>query len=344
MTQTHSTHTGMQAQRRFFCTYFDHFYLPRGMALYHSLLRHCPDFQLWVLCLDDNVYEHLAQITSDQLQPIRLADFEQGDHALLKAKTNRSRSEYYFTCTPSLPLYVFQNAPAADLVTYLDSDLFFFADPLPIFNELGDGSIAIIPHHFPHRLRSRERFGHYNVGWVSFRRDPNGLACLEWWRDRCLEWCYDRVEQDRFADQKYLNQWPVRFQRVREITAKGANLAPWNLDNYTITYEGGVHLVDDDPLVFYHFQGLSLVGSALYDTGLWSYFSHPSPVVLEHIYLPYIQALRAAGPHTKVTGLRRTDCLTRIKLLAGLFYLHARLGLLTREYLYTATPDTRILW
>ena len=40
---------------RVYCTYFDHNYLSRGLALYHSLQRHAPGARLWVLCLSEPV-------------------------------------------------------------------------------------------------------------------------------------------------------------------------------------------------------------------------------------------------------------------------------------------------
>jgi hypothetical protein len=212
----------------YFCTYFDRHYLPRGLALYRSLREHCPEFRLWVLCMDGDTHSALAQLGLPGVQPIALRDFERDDEPLLSAKQNRSQVEYYFTCTPSLPLYILDRWPEVDLVTYLDADLFFFANPVPLFDELGEGSIAIIGHRFPTYLRSKERYGIYNVSWLTFRRDESSLDCLHWWRERCIEWCYDREEDGRFADQKYLDDWPTRFQNVVVLEHKGANLAPWN--------------------------------------------------------------------------------------------------------------------
>ena len=139
--------------------------------------------------------------------------------------------EYYFTLTPSLPLYIFNHFGEVDLITYLDSDLYFFSDPKPIYDEIRTSSIAIIGHRFSSNLRHLDERGVYNVGWMSFRRDKNALDCLEWYRERCIEWCYDRVEEYRYADQKYLDKFPKLFNEVHIIQCKGANLAPWNIDS-----------------------------------------------------------------------------------------------------------------
>ena len=80
----------------------------------------------------------------------------------------------------------------------------------------------------PGALADQRRFGIYNVGWVSVRRRDDGIAALRWWRERCIEWCYDRVEGDRFADQRYLDRLPELFAGVHVIEHLGANLAPWN--------------------------------------------------------------------------------------------------------------------
>ena len=89
-----------------FCTYFDQNYLPRGLALYRSLREHCPGFKLWVLCMDEATHQVLTQLDLPEVEPISLKDFEKDDEPLLAAKQNRSQVEYYFTCTPSLLLFV----------------------------------------------------------------------------------------------------------------------------------------------------------------------------------------------------------------------------------------------
>jgi hypothetical protein len=276
---------------RYFCTYFDRNYLPRGLALYRSLVCHCPAFLLWVLCMDRASYDILARLALPGLRPVALDDLEKEDQELQKAKRNRSAIEYYFTCSPSLPMFLLNHHPEVDLITYLDADLFFFADPAPIYDEIGDHSIAIIGHRFPPSLAEWERYGIYNVGWLTFRRDLHALACLRWWRERCLEWCYDRCEDGRFADQKYLDDWPARFPGVVVLRHKGANLAPWNLANYTIRSDGGRVWVDDQSLIFFHFHRLKQIEGWVYDPCISWYKAKASKVVRHHIYSPYIRAL-----------------------------------------------------
>jgi hypothetical protein len=249
-------------------------------------------FRLWVLCFDDLAYETLQKLALPEVDAISLKDFEEGDEELLRAKGNRSRVEYYFTCTPSLPLYILRNHPEVDVITYLDADLFFFSDPSPIYRELDRGSVLIVGHRFPPRLRHLEVYGVYNVGLLSFRRDDAALQCLYWWRERCLEWCYDRVEDGRFADQKYLDDWPTRFQHVVVLRHKGAGLAPWNVENYSLALENEHVLVDSQPLVFFHFQGLKQIKQWLYDPGLAQYGVYADSLLKRSIYGSYIRELQ----------------------------------------------------
>ena len=275
-----------------FCTYFDHNYLLRGLALYWSLRRHCSPFRLWALCMDDISHEVLYGLNLPNMELIALKELEEDDTELQGAKGNRTTIEYYFTCTPSLPLFILNRVPQIDMITYLDADIFFFANPAPIYEEIADQSIAIIGHRWPPHSRAHERYGIYNVGWVSFRQDENAIECLNRWRDQCIEWCYDRVEDGRFADQKYLDEWPYRYKGVVVLKHQGANLAPWNLENYTIRVRGDDIWVDEQQLIFYHFQGFKRVYRWLYDLGLAEYGARLSPHVKRSLYRPYIRTLR----------------------------------------------------
>ena len=276
---------------RFFCTYFDRNYLSRGLALLRSLERHAGDITLFVLCMDDATFDALTSFARPSVVPIRLADLEAHDTELAAIKQSRSKIEYYFTCTPSLPLLIFDRQPEVSLITYLDADLFFFADPLPLFDELGGGSVGIISHRFPLRLKDRERYGLYNVGWLTFRRDDKGLTCLRWWRERCIEWCFDREDAGRFADQKYLDDWPTRFPGVVVLQHEGANVAPWNVEPSKMRVSGDEIFVGNEPLIFFHFHGLKQIGRWVFDPAWKEYGVESSALLRRRVYQPYIRSL-----------------------------------------------------
>lgn len=283
-----------------FCTYFDRHYLARGLTLYRSLSDHAGDFVLWVLCFDDDTYDALSRLNQPNLRPVSLHELEQGDERLLVAKGNRSRIEYYFTCTPSWPLYIMNHAPDVDLVTYVDADILFYASPAPIYDELGDDSILIIEHRFPERRRHLATHGRFNVGYLTFRNDTYGRECLEWWRERCLDWCYDRIEDGRFADQGYLSDWPERFRGVVVLQHKGANVAPWNWSNYRIHIDHGRPTVDGEPLIFYHFHGFKIINRRLCEPGLLGYDRMPL-ALRRWLYTSYLRALRDTEDWTRRT-------------------------------------------
>ena len=282
-----------QAPPRVFCTYFNRHYLPRGILLHSSLSRHCPNFLLYVLCLDDATFDYCSNLSLPSLKPISLGELERADPELQATKATRSTVEYYFTCSPCLPLHVLRLNPTIDSVTYLDADLYFFSSPEPLFEEMGNGSILMIEHRFSAANSDHLKYGRFNVGYMSFRNDDSGRKCLEWWREQCVEWCYDRLEETRFADQKYLDAWPSLFPGVVVSRNAGANLAPWNLDRHRVSRSNGRIYVDNSELVFFHFAGIRGRHTIWIDLGVSEYSTRVLPcVVRKHIYLPYLRLLR----------------------------------------------------
>jgi hypothetical protein len=317
----------MTRAHREFCTLFDSNYLFKAVAMYRSLERHCPSFHLTAFCFDEQADRLLGRLGLPHLSTVSLNDLESFDRELAATKADRTLLEYCCTATPALPLFMFGTRPDLGEITYLDADLLFFANPEPLFEELGDDSVLVIPHRFPRHLRHHEINGIFNVQFLTFRRDANGLACLNWWHDRCIEWCYFRLEATRFADQKYLDEWPSRFSGVHILRHKGGGLAPWNMSGYAIRQVGGAIFVDEDPLIFFHFHKVRIARNGTYD---WRVPGYPvSASVGNLIYGPYLEALDeakrevwAVDPSFEAGLVERLDARSRLQAARANFGAH----------------------
>tara|TARA_B100000963_G_C22408719_1_gene572234 strand:- start:92 stop:805 length:714 start_codon:yes stop_codon:yes gene_type:complete len=159
----------------------------------------------------------------------------------------------------SFTWYVLQKNKEIELLTYIDADLLFYSDPEPIFSEFADSSIGIIEHRFASPFKYLQINGKFCVQWNTFRRDKEGLKCLMIWREQCLDWCFNRVEEGKMGDQKYLDEWPNIYNNCRIIKNKGAGIAPWNYSNYKIINSPPKILIDDQKLIFYHFHQFELL-------------------------------------------------------------------------------------
>lgn len=193
--------------------------------------------------------------------------------------------------------------------------------------------MAVPPHRFPPRLRHAESVGQYNVAFEYFRNDTTGRDCARFWLEQCLEWCYDRAEEDRYADQKYLDAWPSLFKDVHIISHIGSDLAPWNLENYRLTIKGDIPHVDEIPVIFFHFQGFRRLSRTLVDTGLGPYGLPCTTEALEFLCTPYMRSLSeaearlaAVGFGNGITGNTRTAVspgeIPWRQILQGLFGAH----------------------
>lgn len=285
----------LKKNMRYYCTYFDKGYLVRAIALHASLLKHeSHAFTLYAVCLDELTRILLERLQLPGVVAIPLHEIENGDNALRKARSNRDLVEYYWTLTPTVILRLLERYNGIDAITYLDADLFFFSSADPIYEEFQGHSVLIHEHRFQESFKSAIEFGRFNVGLLCFRRDCHAMEVLKWWRDQCNAWCYARLEYGKYGDQMYLDSWPERFKGVCILQHIGAGVAPWNNMQYRYsTNENGAVMVNDVPLVFYHFHAL--------------FFSHPRYVVFSRLtahrfklslisfcYLPYIKQLHAA--------------------------------------------------
>jgi hypothetical protein len=290
-------------RRRAYCTYFDSGYLSRGLTLIESLRQHGDHGDVWVLALDDQTKRYLDEAALPGVTAITIGDIEAAEPELAPLKSQRSRMEYYFTATPLLMRWVMNRQADDTVVVYLDADLFFFDDPERVLDALGDGAVGIIEHRYPaSRAKALAKYGRFNVGWVGIRCDDRGRACVDWWSSRTLEWCSDKPEDGKYADQGYLDSFPALFDGVVVLEPLGMNLAPWNTAGVTIARTGELVLVGErrDRLVFFHFHGLRRVRD-WYVSSQLIYRAPMSRVLRDWVYTPYVRALSAADARVKTT-------------------------------------------
>lgn len=248
--------TGSASEQEVFVTLFDSGFLPMGLAQHDSLMRHHLDAHLWIVCMDQTVEEQLRRLDLKNVSLIPLRDMEAQFPALLKAKASRSFGEYCWTMTPFTFDAVFARDANAQRVTYVDADVFFLKDPKLLLDELtlSHKSVLITDHAYAPEYDQATYRGRFCVQFLTSDRTDRGLKVIRWWQDRCIEWCFARVEGDKFGDQKYLDKWPTLFgDAVHILEHKARTLAPWNVTYYTSGQPA-------DPGVMYHFHGLRFVG------------------------------------------------------------------------------------
>jgi hypothetical protein len=274
----------------------DGMYLSRFLALVSSMAPLRNGDAIKVLALDKDSEDFFRTHPIPGVEMITLVEFESSFPELLAAKKTRTKMEYVFTLTPFLIKYCLDKSVVDSLVTYLDADLYFFDSPQKVVDKLGTASIGFMPHRFNVRIiETLKKFGIYNVGWVGIRNSENGRECVEWWANRCLEWCLDLPEDGKYADQGYLNQFPKLFRGVKVLDDKGFNLAPWNTsgERLSLDVHGNILINDRTQLVFFHFQGLRKLGQWAVTSQL-VYRAPASNELIELVYKPYLSSLKRA--------------------------------------------------
>lgn len=241
------------------CTLFDHNYLDKGITMYKSLEEVCDGFELYVLAMSDRCYEILIDLNYPHLKPIKLVDFE--DEELLRVKPFRKVGEYCWTCSSSLIRYVLMTFNP-NCCTYIDADLFFYANPKVLIDEMysSGASVQVIGHRFDKKFAKQAEHivGKYCVEFNTFKNDERSLMLLNKWRNQCLEHCSIDGDGVYWGDQKYQERWCDEYDFVMETKNLGAGVAPWNIRQYrrhgNLLYNKQYDKTCS--LVFYHFENI----------------------------------------------------------------------------------------
>ncbi len=243
-----------------FCTLFDSKYAIRGLTMLRSLETFCQaDDELYVLAVDEAARRLLQRVGNSRWHILESKDL--GDQELLEAERTRPRREFCWTCTPALSAWMVHNSADGDFVIYLDADLLFFLDPRILLAELDNGGSQLIhEHRFPPHRPKEFHSGRFNVGFVAFRVGAEARACAERWRAQTIELCVLDPDSGYCGDQGYLNDWPARYPNTRVMKNIGGGVAPWNVDQYRVGFNGRVPTVDGCPVVFFHYHSLRIVG------------------------------------------------------------------------------------
>ena len=241
-----------------FCSIADAKYAAQAVVLHRSLAGALPGARTEVLCMDPPTLRALRAAEAPGLVPLAIAELESRDPRLARVREGRSQHEYAQTAKPALCVDMLRRHGDAGWVSYVDADCMFFSPPGEVLDELAGSSVGILSHRFARRFRSRERWASpYIPSWVSFATDPRGGEVASWWRERCIEWCYHRVEGERHSDQGYLRDWPQRFDGVHVIEHPGLGPAPWT-DNESLVRDGDRVVIGGRPLICFHYQSLRL--------------------------------------------------------------------------------------
>lgn len=264
------------SEKMIFCTLFDSNYLDKGLALYSSMREHIKDFKLYIFAFDNKSFEVLSDMRLKNTVIISVEDIM--TDRLREIREERTRAEFCWTCSSVIIEYVLLNR-GEKICTYIDADIYFFASPAGIIDEIMDSkcSVGLVRHGFERDYEYAGcifSVGKYCIEFNTFLNDREGIAVLGEWKENCLDWCFNRLEDGKLGDQKYPDKWRQKYDCVHEIQNLGAGVAPWNLHLYSyVDKRDNVmwmrHRHTQFPLIFYHFEAMKYLTHNRVFLNLW---------------------------------------------------------------------------
>lgn len=275
------------------CTLFDSNFSLQGIAMIESVENCSSELIEWtILALDESVYRFLIDLNRQNFQVLRFNDLE--DPELMALIHTRAWNEVCWTSAACLLNFSLRSVKADQRIAYIDADCYFFSDLSTFFEDAqGNCKIFIHEHNFSSdRLSWLPKSGRFNVGVVGGIKSKSFESCIAYWREQVLDDCSVDPKLGKCGDQTYLNNWPELFGDLCVVQNPGVGVAPWNLNNYSVTINNDMPYVNGVKSVFFHFHGLKIVFITKY---LSVYFTAPGYNFIHDpdgtFYKPYISHL-----------------------------------------------------
>lgn len=263
------------------------------MLLYDSLKKNTASFHLYIFAFDSLTFEVLGKLKLSNATIVSQKEFE--NQALLSIKETRTKAEYCWTSTSSVIFYVL-NTFDVHSCTYIDADLYFYSSPQVLLDEIPENKSVLITEHRYSRFAQifeQKRAGRFCVQFITFYNTTKSRYILKKWIGQCIEWCFNRYEDGKFGDQKYLDSWPIEYPEVHILHNMGGGIAPWNVMQYDFSFEKDKIIghrnrsKDGFEVIFFHFHFVRLMADGIADLG-WNRLSKK---VTEGFYIPYINEM-----------------------------------------------------
>lgn len=237
----------------------------------------------------DQIHNHLS---NSGVNVVLEQELLKENPALLVDWDKKTRAEQLFTLGPFVVLRALEHSEESDWVFYVDADVQIYTS-LESGLQLEGKDLVLVPHY--HQWWNRKRlakYGYFNVGIVGFRASESGREMANLWARLVEQWCYDRVEGNKYADQKYLESLANLSSANVEIAPKNYHLAPWNFSFSRVSKheDGSVKTANGEMIHSFHIQGLKKMNKYWY-VGHLPYLGLAFKTLMKHIYIPHVRRI-----------------------------------------------------
>ncbi|MCC2596133.1 hypothetical protein LKR43_07255 [Pusillimonas sp. MFBS29] len=252
---------------KYFFTSINNAYIPKAITLAESLRRVYGEEAHVTCMLSDAVREDIDYSAFDEI--LTIEDLDLPVPSLEAWIFKHSVVELCTAVKPWAFKKIFQRHNA-ETVLYMDPDTVAYSPLDEIYETLPQQPVILTPHVsvpaqdeddlLDGEMLGCLRHGVFNLGFLALANHGEGISFLDWWAQRCLDWCYDDGPKGLFTDQRWVDLAPCFFPTLHVLRHPGYNMATWNLYYRTLSRaaDGTINVNGNLPLRFFHFSGFDL--------------------------------------------------------------------------------------